>query len=121
MEGDEAGLEEILDHLLEDSSGARAQPHRDTVTATVTYIVDPDPPMDTDETLHDSRMVSHSDSQVGVFLPCKALIYLCIFCRESFLCLCGGVVSMLGYKSVGPGGPVIVTFMGCVVRPTVTD
>ena len=66
MEGDEAGLEGILDHLLEESSGGggRAQPHRDTVTATVTYVIDRDAPMDTDETLHDSRMVSHSDSQV---------------------------------------------------------
>lgn len=62
VEGDEAGLEEILDHLLEDGGG-RAQPHRDTVTATVTYVIDHDAPMDTDDTLHDSRMVTHSESQ----------------------------------------------------------
>ncbi|XP_042241661.1 E3 ubiquitin-protein ligase HUWE1-like isoform X2 [Homarus americanus] len=65
VEGDEAGLEEILDHLLEDGGGGggRAQPHRDSVTATVTYVIDRDAPMDTDDTLHDSRMVSHSESQ----------------------------------------------------------
>ena len=60
--------EGILEHLLEESSGGggRVQPVRDTVTTTVTYVIDRDAPMDTDETLHDSRMVSHSDSQVGV-------------------------------------------------------
>lgn len=63
MEGDEAGLEEILDHLLEDAGAElrRNQPHRDTVAATVTYVLDTDPPMDTDDATHNA----HSDSQVG--------------------------------------------------------
>lgn len=63
VEGDEAGLEEILDQLLEDGSGgARGQGHRDSVTA-VRYVIERDPPMDTDDTMHDSRMVTHSESQ----------------------------------------------------------
>ncbi|XP_076049070.1 HECT, UBA and WWE domain containing E3 ubiquitin protein ligase 1 isoform X2 [Oratosquilla oratoria] len=60
VEGDEAGLEEILDQLLEDG---RPTSTHDTVTATVTYVLEHDPPMDTDDTLHDSRMVTHSESQ----------------------------------------------------------
>lgn len=69
VEGDETGLEMILDQLLEDGgdgsrTAQRAQPHRDTVTTTVTYVIDhDDPPMDTDDTLHDSQMVTHSESQ----------------------------------------------------------
>ncbi|XP_037772840.1 E3 ubiquitin-protein ligase HUWE1-like isoform X4 [Penaeus monodon] len=64
VEGDEAGLEEILDQLLEEGAGGgRTQQHRDSVAATVTYVIDHDPPMDTDDTLHDSRMVTHSESQ----------------------------------------------------------
>lgn len=66
VEGDEAGLEEILDQLLEEGAGGgRTQQHRDSVAATVTYVIDHDPPMDTDDTLHDSRMVTHSESQVS--------------------------------------------------------
>ncbi|KAK7072125.1 E3 ubiquitin-protein ligase huwe1, partial [Halocaridina rubra] len=63
VEGDEAGLEEILDQLLEDGSGnAHGQGHRDSVT-TVRYVIGRDPPMDTDDTMHDSRMVTHNESQ----------------------------------------------------------